>query len=416
MLFTIECWARRGLAIAILICYAYQVRYFFASHMKMKVKSNKKLHRFAVLIAARNESAVIEDLIRSVKAQTYPEAFLDVIVVADNCTDNTADLARSAGARVYERFDHNQVGKGYAMGWLFNRLEEEHRIYDGYFVFDADNILDAHFVEEMNRIYNAGYSLVTGYRNAKNFGDNWISSGYALWFLHESQLLNRGRMHSGTSCMVSGTGYMISRDALKRLGGWHFFLLTEDIELTAACITSGEKIGYAEKAVFYDEQPTRFMDSVHQRMRWIKGYFQVFKIYGKPLTKRLGKPGGFAAFDMLMSYLPAFYVMLAGLMIGIGMMGLNIAMAGNAVEAITSIGLFLFKSTVVLYLLGIYTYIREHRQIYVKPWKALLYCLTFPIFMLTYGPIAIAALFQHVSWAPVPHRVNATVQAIKSQA
>jgi cellulose synthase/poly-beta-1,6-N-acetylglucosamine synthase-like glycosyltransferase len=216
MLVTIECWARRGLAIAILICYAYQVRYFFASHMKMKVKSNKKLHRFAVLIAARNESAVIEDLIRSVKAQTYPEAFLDVIVVADNCTDNTADLARNAGARVYERFDHNQVGKGYAMGWLFNRLESEHRIYDGYFVFDADNILDAHFVEEMNRIYNAGYSLVTGYRNAKNFGDNWISSGYALWFLHESQLLNRGRMHSGTSCMVSGTGYMISRDALKR--------------------------------------------------------------------------------------------------------------------------------------------------------------------------------------------------------
>jgi cellulose synthase/poly-beta-1,6-N-acetylglucosamine synthase-like glycosyltransferase len=415
-LMMIECFARRGLAIAILICYAYQVRYFFASHHKMKIETKNERHRFAVLIAARNEAAVIEALIQSVNAQTYPEALLDVIVVADNCTDNTADLARKAGAKVYERFDRIQVGKGYAMGWLFKRLEQEHRLYDGYFVFDADNILDPHFVEEMNRIYSAGYELVTGYRNAKNFGDNWISSGYALWFLHESQLLNRGRMHSGTSCMVSGTGYMISRKALKKLGGWHFFLLTEDIELTAACITSGEKIGYAEKAVFYDEQPTRFRDSVRQRMRWIKGYFQVFKIYGKPLVKRLGKPGGFAAFDMLMSYLPAFYVMLTGLVIGIGMMGLNIATAGNAVEALTSIGLFLFKSTVVLNILGVYTYIREHKQIYVKPWKGLLYCLTFPVFMLTYGPIAIAALFQNVSWAPVPHNVNTTVQAIKNQA
>lgn len=73
--------------------------------------------------------------------------------------------------------------------------------------------------------------------------------------------------------MVSGTGYLISQDLLERLGGWHFFLLTEDIQLTAECIVRGEKIGYAERAVFYDEQPTRFMDSVHQRLRWIKGYF-----------------------------------------------------------------------------------------------------------------------------------------------
>lgn len=408
--------ARRSLAIAVLICYAYQLRYFIASHWKSrKVHDAGPLRDYAVLIAARNEAAVIAALIQSVKHQSYPASHLDVIVVADNCTDDTAEIAREAGAVVYERSNRQLVGKGYALGWLFKQLKSDRRGYDGYFIFDADNLLDENFVLEMHKVHNAGYPIVTGYRNSKNFGDNWISSGYALWFLHESQLLNRGRMNSGTSCMVSGTGYLISQDLLERLGGWHFFLLTEDIQLTAECIVRGEKIGYAERAVFYDEQPTRFMDSVHQRLRWIKGYFQVFKIYGEPLIGRLGGPGGFAAFDMLMSYLPAFFVMLAAMAMGIGMMALNIAAAGNITEALTSIGLFAFKSTVVIFALGVYTMISEHKQIYMPIRKKIWCCLTFSIFMFTYGPIAIAALFKQVNWTPVPHHVDTSISAIKRQ-
>lgn len=102
----------------------------------------------------------------------------------------------------------------------------------------------------MNMTFNDGYDAVTSYRNSKNFGDNWISHGYGLWFLHEAQFLNRGRMRIGNSCMVSGTGYMISRELIEKNDGWNFFLLTEDIEFTADCIANGVTIGYCERAEF----------------------------------------------------------------------------------------------------------------------------------------------------------------------
>lgn len=90
------------------------------------------------------ESAVIGRLIRTLKEQDYPSELLDVIVVADNCTDNTAEVARSAGAIVYERFNKVQVGKGYALDYLFKHIFEEQGedAYDAFFVFDADNIVD----------------------------------------------------------------------------------------------------------------------------------------------------------------------------------------------------------------------------------------------------------------------------------
>lgn len=100
-------------------------------------------HNYAVLICARNESAVIADLIGSLRSQTYDQSLLHIFVLADNCTDDTSDIARSAGATVYERFNNVQVGKGYALQTLLGHLEQDYPAgFDGYIVFDADNILD----------------------------------------------------------------------------------------------------------------------------------------------------------------------------------------------------------------------------------------------------------------------------------
>lgn len=90
---------------------------------------------------------------------------------------------------VYTRFNREKVGKGYALEQLLLHIEEDYpKVYDGFFVFDADNVLDCRFVEEMNRTFSDGYEVVTSYRNSKNYGDNWISAGYALWFIRESQV------------------------------------------------------------------------------------------------------------------------------------------------------------------------------------------------------------------------------------
>ena len=131
----------------------------------------------------------------------------------------------------------------------------------------------------MNTVFDNGYALVTSYRNSKNYSDNWITSGYGLWFLREARYLNNARMILGSSCLVSGTGFLVHKDIINRNNGWNCFLLTEDIQFSTENIIRGDKIGYCADAMFYDEQPVRFIDSWNQRLRWSKGFYQVFFRY-----------------------------------------------------------------------------------------------------------------------------------------
>ena len=168
------------------VFYAYQLFYVLAAlwhdRKKTPMPPAKRLHKYAAVISARNESTVIGELIHSIKKQNYPAELLDVFVVADNCTDNTAAVARRAGAIVFERFNRKEVGKGYALDYAFQRIEKDYAAagYEGYFIFDADNLLDANYVAEMNKVFDSGCRVITSYRNSKNYDSNWISAGSAL--------------------------------------------------------------------------------------------------------------------------------------------------------------------------------------------------------------------------------------------
>lgn len=145
-----------------------------------------------------------------------------------------------AGANVYERFNQVQVGKGYALQELLEHLEQDYpQGFDGYFVFDADNILAPNYVEAMNRTFSDGHDIVTSFRNSKNYGDNWISAGYALWFLRESRYLNHARFLLGTSCAVSGHRLPVQPPGAGGDGPWPFHLLTEDIQFSVDQVTLG---------------------------------------------------------------------------------------------------------------------------------------------------------------------------------
>ena len=269
------------------VSYAYQILYIPVPWLK-KAKPHKQAvpHRFAVLICARNESSVIADLIESIQNQTYDASLVHIFVLADNCTDNTAQIARDAGATVYERFNKEKVGKGYALQTLLRYLGQDYPDgFDGYFVFDADNILSPDYIERMNETFSDGHQIITSYRNSKNYGDNWISAGYALWFLRESRYLNQPRFLLNTSCAISGTGFFFSHEVLQQIGPWPFHLLTEDIEFSIYHVTQGHKIAFCPDAVLYDEQPTSFRQSWRQRTRWAKGYMQVFACYGKEIGR-----------------------------------------------------------------------------------------------------------------------------------
>ncbi len=400
-----------------MVLYAYQLFYVIVPLLiKSRPHREEKLHRYAVLISARNETAVIGQLLDSINSQTYPKEYVTTFVVADNCTDETAKIAAEHGAVVYERFNKTLVGKGYALDYLTERITEDYGedCFDGYFVFDADNLLDKNYITEMNRTFSDGYNITTSYRNSKNYGDNWISAGYALWFLREAMYLNRPRMLLGTSCAVSGTGFLFSREILKKCGGWKFFLLTEDIEFTVFNIISGEKIGFCEKAVLYDEQPVTFVQSWRQRLRWARGFLQVFGKYGGRLIKGIFSFKGFSFYDMTMTILPAFILMVFSTFFKIAVSAYSALVLGDLLIAASSLRSVIIGGYLIMFLFGAITTATEWKQIHTSAAKKILYLFTFPIFMFTYMPISIHALFTKVEWKPIEHNVSISIDQIES--
>lgn len=473
------------------LCYMYQAVYavivLVKDHRrKITHVQDEPLHKFAVMIAGRNEEAVIGELVRSIKNQDYPEELIDVFVIADNCTDNTAQVAEEAGAEVLVRNDRLVVGKSHALDFALNRIRvlygdcSGRTDYDAYFVFDADNVLDPGFVSAMNRGVNRGYQVLTCYRNSKNYDSNWISAGSALWFLREAKFLSNARYMMGSSCAISGTGFMISADILESNGGWIHHLLTEDIEFSTDCIAHGIRIGYCADAYVYDEQPTTMKDSWRQRMRWAKGFYQVLLKYGSFLFNGIfkGKQGRFACYDMFMTIAPAMLLTLAGVAVNLvfcltgivqmagiaasvqtvaastsGTAGIAASdpnwfsmatgmMSGSMFEGdplssfnvsqvstvlayaearatiVTSVlslaGCFL-SFAVVMLVFGTLTTITEWNHIHAKASDKIKHLFTFPIFMLTYVPIALIAVFKKVEWKPITHNVVRSVADVVSK-
>lgn len=397
------------------VCYSYQFFYVAVALLKRKkFTCRNENHRIAVLIAARNEENVIGQLLDSIHAQkNYPMDHVDIYVGADNCTDDTARVARERGAIVFERHDTVHVGKGYVLNEMLKRIKRTGRKhYDAYLVLDADNILDPNFISEIEKVYSGGYEIVTCYRNSKNYGDNWISAGYGLWFLRESRYLNGARSRIGASCGVSGTGFLFSRAVLEgQGGGWPFHLLTEDIEFTIENVTAGRRVGYCPEAVLYDEQPVRFKQSWAQRLRWSRGYLQVFRKYGGKLLSGMFR-GCFSCYDMAMSIMPAAVLTGLSIVVNLGAAAVNVfhyhewdVLAISALQTVMNLYLTLF-------VLGAVTTATEWRSIHCAAWKKIAYVFTFPVFMLTYVPIVVQSLFVTPEWTHIDHTRAVTVQQI----
>ena len=396
------------MTVIFLLCYAYQFVYIPLTWFLRKKSRERKAaveHSYAVLICARNEERVIGDLLDSIAAQTYDG--VKVFVLADNCTDSTANIASGKGAVVYERHDLTRVGKGFALEELRRRINGDYpEGFDGYFVFDADNILAPDYIERMNETFSEGADIVTSYRNSKNYGDNWISAGYALWFLRESRYLNHARQLLGTSCAVSGTGFLFSRKVADEIGEWPYHLLTEDIEFSIDQITKGRKIAFCEDAELYDEQPTKFSQSWRQRLRWSKGYLQVFGKYGGKLIGGM-LHGSFSCFDMSMVIMPAFTLSILSVISNI-VLGVWGALIGDDIMiAVRSIGGMLASMYLTLFLIGAVTTVTEWNHIRAGKWRKIISVFTFPVFMFTYIPIAVCSFFAGREWKPIEHSVSA---------
>ncbi len=292
---------QQSLVWLITIFWLYQIMISVCSLIKLKDKpmlKNKK-HKFMAIIPAHNEESVVKNLIESLKKQDYPAELLDIYVIADNCTDATATIAREAGAIVYERFDEAHKTKGYAMQWFLNKKIEENADYDAFCVFDADNIVDVNFIKNMNKKLCQGETVVQGYRDIKNPNDTWITAGYAIFYWTMNRFYHLARYNLGLSPLINGTGFMVRFDIIKP-EGWNTQTLTEDIEFSLKNIIKGNKLGWAVDAKVYDEQPLGFKQSWKQRSRWTVGHIQCLQTYTKPLALAVKEHKTLMNFDGLL--------------------------------------------------------------------------------------------------------------------
>ncbi|MCH4226403.1 MAG: glycosyltransferase [Solobacterium sp.] len=403
-------------AISLTVFYLYQFIYIvyaiFHRHVP-KLPDAKVNHRYAIFISARNEESVIFELLDSLTKQDYPKECYDIYVVADNCTDHTAEVSAQHGAVVFERQDHEKVGKGYALNYIYGKVQElkGKGYYDAYFVFDADNLVDDQFLKEANKTFDTGkYDAFTSYRNSKNYDVNWITASYSLWFMHEARHLNYPRMCMGAQCMISGTGFCVSEKVMQENNGWPYYLLTEDIQFSVASTLNNLRIGYCDSAILYDEQPASMKQSWNQRLRWAKGFYQIDARYiGKLIKGIFTMPKRrLACYDVLMTVVPCSLLTVMTILIcgyvlcSAWFMPYYVQMVFRQ-QIFVLLGLTLLNFYGGLIIVGGLTIIMENDRIHTTKWKKWKNLWLFPVFMLTYLPLTIEAMFAKVKWTPIKH-------------
>lgn len=443
-----------------------------------KFKSAKRKHKYGICIAARNEKSVIKNLLDSINKQNYPKDLYKVFVVADNCTDNTAEIARKNGATVYERFDDEHRTKGFALEFLFDNIKKDYGIdsFEGYFIFDADNLLKSDYIEKMNDAFDSGCKIITSYRNTKNFDENWVASTYALHWIRSIRFNHRARSLLRLATNIQGTGFLFSNEIV--MDGWHYTSLTEDRALTADAVAQGYQITYQDEAEFYDEQPVSLKIALRQRLRWSKGHLQAFVqtgpylfiniFFGKKFLKTKWKNKDkkkksiisniiesirhrFASFDTLVQLTPIsfinlcrwllFSVLIYGCyMYKNGINSIYLFSGGNyfakflkSVLPITInmkpgvysliVGMILSISFRLVYRIGayfinmitaIYLFVVEDSRIKkISLPKKILFIFTWPIFDIIGRYTMYVALFKDVTWKPIPHESKVTIDDLK---
>lgn len=403
----------KALMILVSVCYGYHIFYLILPLLrKQHPRKGEKLHRYAILIAARNEELVLPHLLESIRSQDYPAHLLTTYVVADNCTDNTASAALEHGAKVFRRFSQDKIGKGYALHDLLEHIRNSGELdnFDAFLVFDADNLLMPDYVRMINQLRAAGYDAFCGYRNTKNFSTNWLTASYGLMFLHDCIHMNESRMALGSSCLVSGTGFGFTRRLLEKCGGWNFFTLTEDTQFSFWCAVHGIRIGYCREAMLFDEQPTTFRQSWRQRIRWVQGSFQLGIRYGGDLFRGIFKGGrwGYTCFEFLTLSLWGYGLAAISATLGL----LHTFLASGWLAGLHAFGWSLLGAYQSLFIIGLLTLLTQWKQIRATTVQKLGSLVVFPVFMMSFVPIVLAAPFHKFIWKPIHHSVAISAESL----
>lgn len=304
---------------------------------------------YAVIVCARNESNVIGTLLDSLTAQDYPDELYETFVVADNCTDDTAEIARSHGATVWVRDAPIKVGKGYALNFATRQLADYGRTFDAICVFDADNIAAPDFLTQIDKAMVDGVDGVTGYRDSKNAHASSLSEVYTIYWYMLMRFYHNARMHLGLSCFIGGTGFVFRTSSIPR-GIWETSTITEDLEFTVQRVLEGRRIIFSYDAVFFDEQPEDLACAWTQMKRWMMGPKQIFWRYWPRLFRGV-RSGSRESFNLLAQAL--IPLMVTAPIVATVLFPISFFISGNTtMGAVALLFFWLFLIVQVLFMFG----------------------------------------------------------------
>ncbi|TBL69309.1 glycosyltransferase family 2 protein [Paenibacillus thalictri] len=389
-----------GMQIVLAVIGAYQLCLtFFGWYRRKSKKQFAPQKSFAVLVAAHNEEQVVGALIDNLKALDYPKELYDIFVICDNCSDRTADIARSMGVFAMERSNPKLRGKGYAIEWMLKELWKMPKQYDAIVMFDADNLASPDYLRHMNDDLCNGSKVIQAYLDTKNPNDSWITAAYAITYWYCNRLWQLPRVNLGLANFLGGTGMCFDSKLLKEMG-WGATSLVEDLEFTMRCVQRGVNPTFNYDARVYDEKPLTFKASARQRLRWMQGHFDVARRYFFPLFWQGLKERNWAKLDSAV-YAINVYTLFIGSLLTV-FLWVDIALPG--VRSYTSIYDF---SPVFFTVLTTLTYIQFPLALLIEkaPWKTYKYLLLFPIFLLSWWPITFYAFFtqNNKQWSHTEH-------------
>lgn len=401
------------------IAFGSQIIYILLFWLKpRKYKEAKEFHRCGIIIAAKDEAEVIGRTIEGLLQLNYPKDKYEIIVAADNCTDNTADIVRSydgeVKVRVIERHepDKKKHKVGWVLNYLFDKLMPEIDNFEFFVRFDADDIVDKDYLRHMNNAFESGAKAAKGYNHASNLTQNMVAGVSGLWYIRDSRFNCHARAGLHTDTFLLGGGMMFAASSIKEDGGWICTGTSEDTEFTIRNMDKKRKNMYVPDAILYEDQPSTVKDCFRRNIRMGNGLHKLFWTKGVMCFFKFFRYWRFCYIDMFLNllfipiavlcctWLPGYYAYRITYYFVTGA-------TGEAFWALELIGILLLCAFVLPFIIqALVVYFLDKKKI-GQPFKKLASSIFgFPIFMIIYCAGIVIGVFSRPKWKKAKRNVE----------
>lgn len=396
---------------------------------KKKFPVSEKKNRICVLIPAHNEADVIFDTVnRLFEKQNYPKEMFDVYVVAHNCSDNTAELARKAGANVFELNDPDPSHHiaSYALKEGYEQILKTEIPYDFSIRLDADNHINDDFFSLMNDAFNAGCQIARPYESALNMTQNNFTKACGLYYTFDSRFSSRVRERLHLDAHVNGPGSMVDFNIIRKIGGYDTTSITEDTEFIFKRMLEGYRCHFVEDAVVYEDLPSTFKDTYSRNKRIAGGNIRLLGKYGFRMLGKFFTTFNFSYIEQILTYMfnvicvvlctwiPVYYIYDLAYMWGMGIftdaqavaMGINAAGLYNQLILVGMILLVLFIFAGIGQ--GLLLILLDYKKLGATRRRDLIDgAFLFPVFTVVYCLTMCLGAFQKPTWNKVKRNKQA---------